>query len=322
MSAEAIVKLPRDEYQITAAAAVASGEVWQMPDGRAAVYKGQNAAASGDLTGWCATGKATVTKAANLVWIKGDPIWWDHSANAATPNEPIGAGDRDFYLGTAVEDATAAATTGEVDLNVQPSWIIDSTRDVGTTLVVLTSGTPTLVSRGGLLNATFSATAEAQKLDWLSGRSFTLASNWVLEALVLLVTTCDADVGDVSIGVANATHASDADSITESAFFHLDLGADLNIDAESDDGTTEVAATDTTIDIVAGTPIRLKLDGRDPSNVKYYINGAEVLSATSNLGNIAAATGPLFALFHFEKSSNDSPGEIGCRLRVRTMQQD
>ncbi|OWY60182.1 hypothetical protein B7486_70550, partial [cyanobacterium TDX16] len=162
----------------------------------------------------------------------------------------------------------------------------------------------------------------AQKVDWLSGRSFTLASNFVLDALVNVVETCDADVGDLSIGVANATHASDADSITESAFFHFDLGADLNIDAESDDGTTEVNATDTTLDFVVGTPVRLKIDGRDPSNLKYYVNGVEVLAATANLGNIAVATGPLYALFHLEKSSNDSPGQVQARIRVRTMEQD
>lgn len=320
--AEAILVQSQGVTELTAAAAVSSGEVWQMPNGRAAVYVGQNAAASGDLTGWVDIGKFTVTKAANLVWIKGAPIWWDHSANAATCNEPIGAGDRDFYLGTADADVVAATTTGVVNLNVRPSYIIDSVTDFGTTAVVLTSGTPTLFNRGGMLNAAFSATAEAQKLDWLSGRSFALASNWVLEAVVNLITTCDADVGDLSIGVANATHASDADAITESAFFHFDLGADLNIDVESDDGTTEVGATDSTSDITAGTPVRLTLDGRDPTNVKYYINGAETNAATSNLGAISAATGPLFALFHLEKSSNDSPGEVQCRLRVRTMQQD
>lgn len=304
----------------TPTAAITGGEVVQMFDGRAAFVPVD--LASGEKGAAEAKGIVKVTKAADLVWIQGGPIWWDHSANAATPNEPIGAGDRDFYIGTAYDDALAADTVGYVNLNVKPSYIIDSTQDVGATVLVLTAGTPDLVGRGGMMHARFSATAEAQKVDWLSGRSFALASNWILEAIVNVVETCDADVGDLSIGVANATHASDPDSITESAFFHFDLGADLNIDAESDDGTTEVAATDTTLDFVVGTPVRLTLDGRDPSNVKYYINGAEVLAATANLGNIAVATGPLFALFHLEKSSNDSPGQVQCRIKVRTMQED
>lgn len=320
--ADAVLKSVHNERSIVLAAVLAACEVLQMADGKAGVALGSQAGASGDIRKFATEGVYEVTKAANLVWVKGDPLWWDHSANAATVNEPLGAGDKDFYLGTAAAGATAAATTGQVNLNAKPEWIIDSTRDYGATVLVKTAGTPSLISRGAMMAAAFSATAEAQKIDWLSGRSFALGSNWVMEALVNLVETCDADVGDLSIGVINATHASDADAITESALFHFDLGADLNIDAESDDGTTEVAATDTTIDIAAGTPVRLKLDGRDPSNVKYYINGAEVLSATANLGNIAAAAGPLFAALHLEKSSNDSPGSVECRIRVRTMEVD
>ena len=38
------------------------------------------------------------------------------------------------------------------------------------------------------------------------------------------------DGDDNCVGVANGTNASDADAIAESAFFHFDLGADLNID--------------------------------------------------------------------------------------------
>ena len=303
-----------------AEAAYLGGQVTQLRDGRAAVIAGD--VASGESGGAQTSGIFNVTKTATQVWIDGAPIWWDHSANSATCIPRTAAGDRDFYLGVAMGDVASAATEGKVNLNVEPVYEIDMMRDAGDTVVVLTAGTPTLVSRGGSLTAAFSATAEAQKLDWLSKRSFALSSNWVLEAVVNIITTCDADVGDLSVGVANATHASDADSITESALFHFDLGADLNIDAESDDGTTEVAATDTTIDAVAGTPVHLVLDGRDPAKVKYYVNGVEVLSGTANLGDIQLATGPLKALFHLEKSSNDTLGEVQIsHFRVRTGQQ-
>jgi predicted RecA/RadA family phage recombinase len=310
----------RHEVRKTVAAAVASGEVHQLADGRAGVMTGLTAAASGDSRNFKTDGQHLVTKTASVVVIDGAPLWWDHSANSATPVPATG--DRDFFIGCAVGDAASADTTCTVNLNVEPRYIIDFLRDGGDTAVVLTAGTPYLYNRGGTMEAGFSATAEAQKLDWISKRSFTLGSNWVLEARAIVVTNADADVADLNIGVANATHASDADSITESAFFHFDMGADLNLDAESDDGTTEVAATDTTIDWAVGTPIHLVLDGRDPSNVKYYVNGVEVLSATTNLGNIAAATGPLKALFHLEKSSNDSPGVVQLdMLRVRTAEQ-
>lgn len=321
--ADAITLSERHEQKDVATAAIAAGEIQQMNDGRAAVRTGLNSIPSGDGVNFVTEGRFTVTKATSQVWIDGCEIWWDHSANAATCIPPLVTGDRDFYLGTADGDVAAATATGVVNLNVRPQFEIDMHRDNGDTTVVLTAGTPTLYSRGGALVAQFSATAEAQKLDWFSKRTFPLGSNWVLDAVVEIVTTCDADVGDLSVGVANATHASDADSITESAFFHFDLGADLNIDAESDDGTTEVAATDTTIDFAEGTPVHLCLDGRDPSNVKYYINGVEVLAATANLGNIAVAAGPLKAAFHLEKSSNDSPGVVKlCGLRVRLAERD
>lgn len=327
MSAEAVrVREPR-ENRLTLAAAVATGEVYQLPNGRAAVYTGLTGQSADERANFDDEGQFTVQKTASQVWLDGDPIWWDRSAGTATCLEPLGSSDRDFYLGTAVGDASSSATTGVVDLNKHPSWIIDSTRDNGDTVVVktvvgsTTVEVPNLRQQGGMLVGNFGTTAEAQKVDWLSNRGFALGAKWILEALFEVDVDADAAAADISIGVANGTHASDADSITESVFFHLD-GASANINCESDDGTTEVPATDSTIDYVVGTPIRLKLDGRSSSDVKFYINGAEVLNGTANLGNIAAATGPLKALFHMEKSADDSPGTYKIRLRVRTMEQD
>lgn len=308
MVAQATHTRPVNEYRHTAVAAIASGEVMQLPNGRAGVYTGLDAAAAGDRTNFTDDGCFTVIKTATQVWLKGAPLWWDHSAGKATCVPQFA--DKDFYLGTAADDVASAATSGDVYLNVEPRYITDTRNGAGDVVPVLTAGTPFVGNRGGALDMLFSATAEAQKLDFLSKRSFPLGSDWIMEALVELVTTADADVADLSIGVANTSHASDADSITESAFFHFDLGADLNIDCESDDGTTEVAATDSTIDIVAGTPVLLALDGRDPTNVKYYINGVEVLAATADLGDIQLATGPLKLLVHFEKSSNDTLGHV------------
>ena len=305
---------PRD---YTADAAITGGEVVQLRDGLAAVIPVD--VASGEKGGAQCEGIFRIEKTTGQVWLDGGEIWWDHSANKATCVPPL-AGDRDFYLGSAVGDAASAATEGYVNLNVKPAYEIELHRSGGDTAVVLTAGTPYIYSRGGSLDAAFSATAEAQKLDWLSKRSFALGSNWILDAVVEVVTNADADVADLSVGVANGTNASDADSITESAFFHFDLGADLNIDAESDDGTNEVAATDTTVDFAVGTPVFLQIDGRDPASLKFYVNGVRVLSSTTF--NISAATGPLKALFHLEKSSNDSPGNVQLDvLRVRTGQQ-
>jgi predicted RecA/RadA family phage recombinase len=306
---------PRD---YTADAAITGGEVVQLRDGLAAVIPVD--VASGEKGGAQCEGIYRVAKTTSQVWLDGTEIWWDHSANKATCVPPLVAGDRDFFLGSAVGDAASAATEGYVNLNAKPSYEIELQRSGGDTAVVLTAGTPYIYSRGGSLDAAFSLTAEAQKLDWLSKRSFVLGSNWILDAVVEVVANADADVADLSVGVANATHASDADAITESAFFHFDMGANLNIYAESDDGTNETAATDTTVDWAVGTPVLLQIDGRDPSSLKYYVNGVQVLAATTF--NISAATGPLKALFHLEKSANDSPGNVQLDvLRVRTGQQ-
>ena len=309
----------------TPSAAVTGGEVVQLADGRAAVIPVD--LASGAKGAAQAEGVYEVTKAANLVWIQGGPIWWDHSANAATPNEPTGAGDRDFYLGTAYDDELAATTTAKVCLNVKPQYIIDSVSDNGDSVIVKTvvgSATvevPQIYNRGGMLFMQFGTTAEAQKVDWLSDRSFAVGANWVAEILFELVTAGDAAAVDIDVGVASGTHATDFEAVTSLAAFHLD-GDDLNIDAHSDDGTTDKAPTDTTIDIVAGTAIRFTLDGRDLTNVKYYINGAEVLAAEADLGTLTAAAGPLHAIIHAEKTSDDSPLAFRARIRVRTMQED
>lgn len=319
MTVEAALVQCGETEDLVAVAAMSQGQVIQTNDGKAGIAV--RAIAAGDTGAIAKRGIYDVDLAASVVVLDGAPLWWDHSANAATPVPPLVAGDKDFYLGTAVGDFAANDDTVRVRLNDMPHYKIDMQRDGGDTAVVLTAGTPYIYSRGGSLEAGFSATAEAQKLDWLSKQSFALGSNWILEAVVEVVTNADADVADLNIGVANATHASDADSITESAFFHFDMGADLDLDAESDDGTTEVAATNTTVDWAVGTPIHLVIDGRDPEDLHFYVNGVEVLSATAF--NISAATGPLKALFHLEKTANDSPGVVQLdMLRVRTSEQD
>lgn len=283
----------------TAVAAITGGQVIQLPDGRAAVINTDIAAAG--IGGARTEGIFDVAKTASIVMLAGQKAYWDHSANAVTFRANS---DKDFFIGTLTADAASAATTCRVSLNTQPQYIINLHDSAFDHVPVLTSGTPSLTMVGGTARAAFSATAEAQKLDLLSKRSFPADANWILEAVVEVSTTADADVADLNIGVANGTHASDADSITESVFVHFDLGADLDIDAESDDGTTEVAATDTTVNFVVGTPLHIMLDGRTETDVQIYINGVNVLP--DSVFTLADATGPLKALFHLEKSSNDT----------------
>lgn len=318
MTAEATLYKDSDVIDITVpTGGYTAGQVLLLADGRAGYVLGLVNPEAADRVAVQVRGLVTVAKTTSIVILDGGEVMWDHSANSGTIPRYIDS--KDFYLGRVIGDAASADTTMVVALNApKDSAYITLQHDSFATVHVRTAGLTNHGMAGGGYSCEFSLTAEAQKFDLLSVKPFVLAANWIFEALVNVITTCDADVGDLSVGVANATHASDADSITESAFFHFDLGADVNIDAESDDGTTEVAATDTTVDFTAGTPVHLMLDGRDPSNVKYYINGVEVLPLTANLGNIALATGPLKALFHLEKSANDSPGNVRLsKMEVR-----
>lgn len=318
MTAEAVMihGCPNDDSELVLAAAATAGQIIQTRDGRAGFVEGLNPPVAGATGNIRHHGVVRVPKTASIVILNGGRVYWDHSANAAHFKK---AGDRDFFLGTAVGEAASADTTMLVDLNRQPEYLIDINRDPFTTALVLTAGTPTITRRGGKHELAFSATAEAQKIDILSDEGFAVGANAIVEARVVIADNGDSGVEDFNIGVANGTHASDADSITESCFIHIDGNA-LNILAESDDGTTEVAATDTTVDFVEGTEFEFWMDLSDPAGVRIFIDGVRVLSGSTFV--LTAAAGPLKLLAHMEKTANDAPGQLNVNfLAVRIAEQ-
>jgi len=283
-------------------AAILGGEVLQLPDGRAAVMpvdldSGRKGAAQ-------VSGIYVIDKTASVVILAGGRVFWDHSANTATYRK---VNDRDFYVGIAVEDSASTDTTVKVAINVQPAADIDLMRDGFLSVATGTAaaggfGLPAVY--GSARGLSLTATSEAQCVDLLSVDRFALGANAIVEAIVRIGANGSTNAVDFNIGVANGTSTTDADAIAESVFFHVDGNA-LDILAESDDGTNEVSATDTTIDATAGSAVANRfefwIDLRDPSSVKLYINGARVLSATTF--NISAATGPLGLLAHLEKTT-------------------
>jgi len=297
----------RDECEIrkTAAAAIAAGEIHQLADGRAAVYTGLNAAASGDRTNWNTEGQFTVTKTTGVVILDGGRVYWDHSANAATYKK---VNDRDFYLGRAVGDASSSSTTVVVNINIAPPYDIDLiSRDAALSVATGTAaaggfGLP--VRYGSAIGLSLTATSEAQCVDLLSVDRFSLSSNAIVEAVFRVGANGSTSAVDLNIGVANGTSTTDADAITESVFIHIDGGA-TTLNAESDDGTTEVNATDTTKTFTAGSAVANRVevwfDLRDPSDIQIYIDGVNVLPST--VFTLAAATGPLGLLAHLEKTT-------------------
>ena len=314
---EALMLKCGEIVDVTAGSARTGGEVVQCPDGRAGVFPVD--VASGAVGELATEGLFRLAKTASVVLLQGQEVWWDHSANSATY---YGTNDKDFIIGTVHKDAASAATTVDVFLNRRCRTIFDAAKDPGRSVLTRTAGLANLLHAGGSTSMKFSLDAEAQAGDLISVRSWPIASKWIFQAVVTVAVDADADVVDVSVGVADATHASDADAIVTSAFFHLDLtGSNTNIYGESDNAAAEVAATDTTKDWVAATPFHVMIDGRsgDGSALAYYINGVAVLTSTAF--TVAGAAGPLKALFLCEKTANDTPGTV-CLDDMKVWLQD
>jgi predicted RecA/RadA family phage recombinase len=309
--AEALTLNPGITVDYTPTTACAAGEVRQLPDGRAGYATNAiTAAAKGALT---VSGIVEVAKTTTMVMLAGSRVFWDASANKAHLLQVNAT--TDFYFGIVQETAASAATTVKVAINADPRYTISLGDGFWAVPVGAAGITDCTIGHAEGASLIFDTTNEAQKMDALSILSIPVATPCLVEALVCINLNSDDAAGDFNVGLANATHATDADSITESLFVHID-GGSLNIMAESDDGTTEVNSTDTTVDAVVGTPFLVQWDLTDDADIQLYINGVNVLAST--VFKLDAATGPLKLLAHFEKSANDSPGNITVmRLGVR-----
>lgn len=297
--------------RVVTPAAAAVGEIYQLPDGRAGVLSGLNAVAEGDYAGFADRGQYTVTKTSGLVVLDGAPLYWDHSANACTPLTPTS--DRDFYLGAAVGDATSDETTCVVNLNVRPGYQIDLASGVWT--VEATNGLGVTLLPGNGVQLAFDAVTEAAQVAIYSQRTFPVASNWIVEGRVAIFDKGDNAALDCDFGVASGSHATDFQSVAEFATIHWD-GNDLSLLTQSDDGTTDVAPDDTGVDAVDDTYFDFWIDGRDHEDVAFYVNGVRVNSNVTH--TLEDATGPLKAIVHMEKTSDDTPADFRVDfLRVR-----
>lgn len=306
----------------TPTVAVTAGEVLQLPDGRAAFAP--TAIAAGEQGAVQVAGIVELDKTTSMVLLRGGRCYWGHSANKAHYKK---VNDRDFYVGRVQEDAASAATTCKVALNVDPPYDIDILRDGALSVATGTAaaggfGLP--VRYGGAIGLSLTATNEAQCVDVLSVDRFAVGANAIVEAIFRIGANGSTSAVDLSVGIANGTSTTDADAITESCFIHVDGGA-TDLLAESDDGTTEVAATDTTVDFTAGSAVANRVeawfDMRDPADIQIYVNGALILGST--VFKLDAATGPLGLLAHLEKSSSTAtagPVYIDA-LRARYVQE-
>jgi len=296
-----------NEYQLTAAAAVAVGELWQLGDGRVAVFTGgkdgKTAGDSGKRADFETAGKFTLPLTSSITILDGGRVYWDHSANLANFKK---VNDRDFYCGRAVGDS--ATTSVVCDLNIDPPYDIDLLRHPflsvpSGTQAVGGFGFPKML--GGAMSLETTATSEVQKIDALSVDGFAIGANAIVEYVFRIPDDGAGTAADLSLGIANATHGTDADAITEHIFVHLDANATA-IKLQSKDTSTTVTATDTTKVYVEGSAVANRVEAwfdlRNPADVQCYIEGVNVLPAS--IFNLNAVASTLFLLAHLEKTSS------------------
>ncbi len=317
-----------DDRRITPRAAVPVGEVWQLGDGQAACYApSQAAVANGPAVGFRTSGQYVCPVVASINILDGGRCYWSPT-NKAVSFKRVTAGD--FYLGRAVGDSLVGATTVAVNVNDNPPDDLDLLRDPYSSIALGTSaaggfspdGGP--LRRGGAIRLALTATNEAQKIDALGkdGIPANLAS-CVVECAFNVIDGGVAVTDLFSLGIASATHATAVTSIAQSACIQL-KGADTKIYAESKDGTTTVAATDTTKTYTAGVGsanrVEVWWDARDNTAVKLYVNGVRVLSGTTF--GLSAAASAWFLLAHLVKTATTDTMSVDVDwARVRTATQ-
>ena len=310
---DAVFLREQTPHKITVQSAASAGEMRQGPDGRAVYLKSTSTgAAAGDANvNFYDSGQVTVTKTTGMVFLDGGRVYWDYSASKAHYKQ---VDDQDFFIGTSVGDAASADTTMTVKLNVNQSRKIDLLQDAFSTTIVGTQalGGLALNRRGLALNKVLNATNEAQKLDALSKDGFAIGANAIIEMMFNVISDGAGTVVDFSLGVASGTNATDADSITKHMFVHLDANVTA-IKMQSKDGTTTVAATDTTTVYTEGAGnanrVEVWFDFRAPADVQAYVNGVNVLPATVfDMSGVGATT--LYLLSHVEKTASTDTYEI------------
>jgi predicted RecA/RadA family phage recombinase len=287
----------------TPVAAVAAGEVIQLRDGRAGFSP--SGIAAGVLDAIQVKGIVELLKSITQTMLPSNKVYWDRATSKCT----LVPSSTTFFIGTVLDDAAYTDPTVKVNLNEQPAYTL-ALRDGYASIPVSTAGWPHIYGGGNSVGFKFDLAAEAQKLDALSLRSIATGTAGILQALFCVNLNGDDAAFDLNIGLADGTHASDADQIVSSLFVHTDGNA-LTLNIESDNAAAEVAATTTTLSFVVGTPILVTWDLRDWSNIKCYINGLRVGDGTTGASvtlTLAAVTGPLKLLAHMEKSANDTPG--------------
>jgi len=310
-----------ESVDYTPVIAMVAGEVVQISDGRAAFAPTAIAAGVKGAVQVC--GLVTMPKTTSMALLDGGKAYWDYSASKVHFRK---VNDRDFYLGRVVGDCTEASTSCVVALNVAVPYDVDVHGDA---FLSVATGTKVIgvfgftKIHGGAIILELGATSEAQCIDLLSVDKFAVGANPIAEFIFRVPTNGTGSTVDFSLGLASATSATDADAIAEHCLIHID-GGSTAIMAQSKDGSTTVAAADTTKVISAGTAVANRvevwMDGRNLADIQIYVDGVLVLAST--VFNLGAATGPLGIIAHLEKTTGTETGIFALdAMRCRLMKQ-
>jgi len=250
------------------------------------------------------------------------------------------------YLGVALEAATAAGDIVRV-LRLQEVVDIDPLGEINGNLLIdddfigdfpaaataltgnswsktETNGLGVISSdeANGVLKFSFDAVAEAATATlFMENSPLAPAQNGIAEFVLGVFDIGDDAALDIDFGLASDDHATDFESIAEFVAFHLD-GSDLSLKIHSDDGTTDTAAVDSTVDLVDDTYYAFKIDYADLTDVKFYYRALTTSQwtqlATGSTFDVSASTANWTPIVMVEKTSNDTTADVRVdRIRVQ-----
>lgn len=277
------------------------------------LFVASGAIAANDYVYGAAGGKVSATDNGNLIGralnattADGDKV---EVFRVLPKEDPIDGGiiiDDDF-----IGDWPAAATA--LDGHGAYNWSKTETNGLG----VITQD-----QANGVLKFSFDAVAEAATATLFMERSPLSPLGGVCEFLLGVFDIGDNAALDIDFGVASDDHATDFEAISQFAAFHLD-GNDLSLKVHCDDGTTDTAAVDTTVDLVDNTYYAFKVDYTDPASVKFYYRavGAPAWTrlASGTTFDCSAFTSNLTPIVMVEKTSDDTTADVRLdRIRAKS----
>ncbi len=188
------------------------------------------------------------------------------------------------------EDDFLGATTIISDLTTSPWTAIDISVSGNTTPLIAAD------VANGILRLPLDSTSEAQRSGIFFGDQlpFVLNQGLVFEARVAL-SVLPTLVSEAVFGLASADNAV-ADTVAESIWFKADGNGIIVVENDDTSNTNDDVATGITL--TAGLFAIFRIDATIITDVKFYINGANVAAGTTfDMSNVAAlALQPYFAI--------------------------